>query len=209
MAWGNAFYGQCSCPTGLSNVVAIAAGEFHSLALTRDGTVVTWGDNRNGQCSGPAVTNASAIAAGTYFTLATKRDGSVVAFGDNSCGQTNVPAAVTSSTSIAGGTCFSLAARIDGSVISWGSGSLPTLSNVISVAAGRAHGLALIGTRTAALSIEHQNGTANLGWSDTAFQLQTTTNVLDATSWQTVLTSTNAYATTPFDKARFFRLIKN
>ena len=31
---------------GLSEVVAIAAGEFHSLALKVDGTVVGWGYER-------------------------------------------------------------------------------------------------------------------------------------------------------------------
>ena len=30
-------------PAGLSNIVAIAAGGFHSLALRSDGTVVSWG----------------------------------------------------------------------------------------------------------------------------------------------------------------------
>src|SRR5205085_9924528 len=33
---------------------AIAAGEFHSLALKRDGTVVAWGDDRYGQADVPS-----------------------------------------------------------------------------------------------------------------------------------------------------------
>jgi len=36
--WGACLYP----PTGLSNVVAIAAGNGHSLALKEDGTVVGW-----------------------------------------------------------------------------------------------------------------------------------------------------------------------
>ena len=36
-------------PDGLNNVVAIAAGEYHSMALQKDGTVVIWGDNSYGQ----------------------------------------------------------------------------------------------------------------------------------------------------------------
>ena len=32
-------------PSGLSNVVAIAAGWYHNLALKSDGTVVAWGDD--------------------------------------------------------------------------------------------------------------------------------------------------------------------
>ena len=36
-------YGQASVPPGLGNVVAVAAGEYHSLALRADGAVVAWG----------------------------------------------------------------------------------------------------------------------------------------------------------------------
>ena len=36
--------GQSIVPAGLSNVVAIAAGGYHSTALKKDGTVVMWGD---------------------------------------------------------------------------------------------------------------------------------------------------------------------
>ncbi|MGZ5508833.1 MAG: hypothetical protein ACXWKH_20855, partial [Limisphaerales bacterium] len=143
-------------------------------------------------------------------TLAVKRDGSVIAFGDNSCGQTNVPGDLTTATFVAAGSCFSLAAKNDGTVAGWGSTApVLNLSNVISLATGRVHGLALTGTRAASLSISFQNGSANVGWSDASFQLQTTTNIFDAASWQIVLASTNAYTTNPSEAARFFRLIKN
>lgn len=210
IGWGNNYYGQCTPPSGLSNVIAIAAGEYHSVALRSNGTVITWGDDRFTQCSGAIVTNASAIAAATYHTLAITKDGSVVCFGDNSCGQTNAPPELVTATSLAGGSCFSLAAKSDGTIAAWGNaGSIPILSDVLAVAAGRAHGLALLGTRSAALSIRTQNGSANLQWNDTSFQLQTTTNFLNPASWQNVPTTTNAYVTNTADKARYFRLIKN
>src|ERR1039458_2371326 len=64
-------YGQTNVPAGLTNVVAIAAGDFDTLALRRDGTVVGWGDNSYGQISGPAtVMNAVAVASGNYHGLA-------------------------------------------------------------------------------------------------------------------------------------------
>ncbi len=60
--------------TGLTGVVAIAAGGGHNLALRSDGSVVAWGDNRAGQlCNGslassnvpvPSGLGGSAIAAG-------------------------------------------------------------------------------------------------------------------------------------------------
>ena len=47
-------YGQSTVPAGLSGVMAVAAGDYHSLALKADGTVVAWGDNNYGQCTVPA-----------------------------------------------------------------------------------------------------------------------------------------------------------
>ena len=59
----------------LSNVLAIAAGTYHSLALKNDGTVVGWGNNYYGQTSVPAaVSNAVAIAAGENQSLAIRID---------------------------------------------------------------------------------------------------------------------------------------
>ena len=43
VAWGCGgvgAWGQCSVPSGLSGVTAIAAGNYYSLALKSDGTVV-------------------------------------------------------------------------------------------------------------------------------------------------------------------------
>ena len=45
--------------------MAIASGEFHNLALKRDGTVMAWGDNVFGQSIVPTnLTNVIAIVAG-------------------------------------------------------------------------------------------------------------------------------------------------
>lgn len=55
----------------LSNVIAIAAGTTHSLALKNDGTVVAWGNNTDGEATTPpGVSNVVAISAGFYQSLA-------------------------------------------------------------------------------------------------------------------------------------------
>src|SRR6185503_2662284 len=62
VAWGDNNFGQSNVPAGLSNVVAVAAGYAHSLALKQDGTVLAWGHSAYGQTNVPSLlTSAIAI----------------------------------------------------------------------------------------------------------------------------------------------------
>ena len=101
--WGRKFeHPDANPPAGLSNVVAVAAGAGHSLALKNDGTVVGWGWNKDREATGEAtsdmpnmdnfssgpvrlhgqlLTNVVAIAAGHSYSMALKKDGTVVAWG--------------------------------------------------------------------------------------------------------------------------------
>ncbi len=57
----------------LSNVTSIAAGHGYSMALKRDGTIVTWGRMVNGLYPATVpvgLSNVVAIAAGDNFCLA-------------------------------------------------------------------------------------------------------------------------------------------
>ena len=82
VAWGDDTYGQSSVPAGLRGVVAIAAGQWHSLALRGDGTVVAWGLDVQGQTSvPPGLAGVVAVSAGATQSLALRADGSVVGWG--------------------------------------------------------------------------------------------------------------------------------
>ena len=82
--------------TGLTNVVAIAAGQYHSLALTSSGEVYA-GENSSGQLGDGTTTNRtwpvligtlsgmSAITAGEAHSAALKSDGTTWAWGVNAC----------------------------------------------------------------------------------------------------------------------------
>jgi YD repeat-containing protein len=149
-AWGDNSSGQTTVPVGLSNVVAVAAGVFHSLALRADGTVVAWGDNYYFQATVPAgLSNVVAVAAGYDQSMALRADGTVVAWGYNDFGQTTVPAGLSNVVAVAAGDYHSLALRADGTVVGWGnneSGQLVVpngLTNVVTVAAGGYYSLAL------------------------------------------------------------------
>jgi hypothetical protein len=135
-------------PNGLSEVIALAGGYKHSLALKSDGTVVGWGYNY--AATPPAsLSGVSAIAAGSNHSLALKNDGTVVAWGSNSYGQASPPADLRGVIALAAGFNFSLAVKSDGSIIGWGENNHgqanpPTdLSGVIALACGERHGLAL------------------------------------------------------------------
>ena len=66
-----------------ARVIAIAAGNWYTVALKDDGTVVAWGWNRDGQCNVPAgLKNVIAIAAGEKHTAALLRNRQVVVWGE-------------------------------------------------------------------------------------------------------------------------------
>jgi alpha-tubulin suppressor-like RCC1 family protein len=149
VGWG---YGEAAdIPPGLTNdVIDIAAGVDHALALKANGTVVVWGANLFGQTNIPSgLTDVVAIAAGGYFSLALKSDGTVVAWGDNNLGQVNVPAGLSDIVGIAAGISHAMALKSNGTVIGWGDNEYGQatapegLSHVVAIAAGEHHSLAL------------------------------------------------------------------
>jgi alpha-tubulin suppressor-like RCC1 family protein len=109
-------------------LLAVAAGNGHSLALCSDGTLAAWGNNRNGQLGNNSTTNSSlpvvvntdtnsalhgktvvAIAAGFDHSIALCADGTVAGWGWNGYGQLgdttfterHVPVAVNAATNSA------------------------------------------------------------------------------------------------------------
>lgn len=145
VAWGDNSDGQIAVPAGLSNVIAVAAGTWHSLALEADGVVHAWGYNSIGQATVPPdLVDVIAISAGSYHSLALRSDGSAVAWGWNYFGQTNIPPGLNDVIAIAAGGKHSLALRSDGTVVGWGQTEIPTgLRGVIAIAAGARHSMAL------------------------------------------------------------------
>jgi alpha-tubulin suppressor-like RCC1 family protein len=168
VAWGDNEYGQLgdgthtgpeTCPSagfstvpcstvpvfvsGLRGVIAISAGDDHNLALLKDGTVMAWGVNNDGQLGNSntpesdvpvpvaGLSGVKAVSAGGFHSLALLNDGTVMAWGDNGNGQlgsgttqnSSVPTAVTALsevTAISAGLAHSLAVLGDGTVRSWG-----------------------------------------------------------------------------------------
>lgn len=111
-AWGDNIDGQLGDNTTIeklsptlvgglpgNNIIAIAAGTDHAVALRSLGKVWAWGRNSNGQLGDNTTTQrlipvevadisgVVAISAGTFHTVAVKADGSVWTWGANLHGQ--------------------------------------------------------------------------------------------------------------------------
>lgn len=131
----------------LTDIIQIASGGYHCLALKSDGTVWAWGKNENGQLgngttevSGVPVqvnglTDVVAISAGENHSLALKADGTVWAWGANNNGQIGddsryeraEPVQVRSGSGyltgvkmISAGSNQSFAIKVDGALWGWG-----------------------------------------------------------------------------------------
>jgi len=138
----------------LNGVTSIAVGSGFGIALKRDGTIVSWGENATPDCP----SNIVAIAAASYVSLAVKNDGTVIQWvgaewfpGRDQL--IEVPG-LTNIIAVAIGAAYqgtrNIALKSDGTVVHWGSESTEKeatppegLSNVVSVAAGSGHSLAL------------------------------------------------------------------
>jgi len=159
--------------TGLTGAAMIAGGGAHALALTKDGSVWSWGRYTYGELGTGAVSNTYTpakvtsltgiiqVSAGNDWSMALKSDGTVWTFGwggngdmgNGSINQINptplqVPG-VTGISMVAAGHDHALALTTSGTVITWGYqiSSSPVfvtgLSSVKTVAAGCWHSLAV------------------------------------------------------------------
>jgi len=121
VGWGRSAEVQTTTPAAIGLVVQIAAGDYHSVALRHDGSVLCWGSNADGQCNTPAnLGPVKRIAAGYNTTIALLRTGSVACWGVNGNGECNVPAGLSDAIQVAGGGYHNLALRANGTIVSWG-----------------------------------------------------------------------------------------
>jgi alpha-tubulin suppressor-like RCC1 family protein len=135
-------FGRPTEVLGLSHIVAISAGAFHSLALDSSGSIWAWGNNEHGELATnlgqrsafatrvPIKDRIVAISAGYWHNLALSGDSSVWGWGCNYSGQLAV-------------------AREPATYIIRDPIRLSQLRNIRSIAAGRVHNLAIDGNGNA------------------------------------------------------------
>jgi alpha-tubulin suppressor-like RCC1 family protein len=129
----------------LNNIIAISGGHEHVLALRNDGTVWAWGRNNQGQLGDGTygdennrltpvqvqdLNNVTAIAAGGYYSVALTQDGTVWTWGHNNSGQLGIGT---------GGD------ENDRQIVPV---QVPNLNNIITIAGGHEHTIALCNDNT-------------------------------------------------------------
>ena len=158
---GTAPLADCNSSGFLTNVTDIAAGGYHSLARLSDGTVMAWGLNNQGQlgnggvinqskpvevdcgaapaadCSGGLLKKVMLLAGGIQHSLAVLSDGRVMTWGDNGAGQLGNGGFISQSKPVEVECGTAPAAYCT-------SGISPLLRNIIGIAGGNEHSLALL-----------------------------------------------------------------
>ncbi len=139
------------------SILPVSGGSGHTIAVTKDGHVYTWGTNRSGQLgiknvdgsAKPTLVegiSAVAVAAGYDFSVALSYTGTVYVWGMN---QDKLPKEIniTGVVKIDAGQTDILALRTDGTVWQWTYGNQPKavqgLERIVDISAGGSHYLAL------------------------------------------------------------------
>ncbi len=149
----------------------IVVGEYHTVGLKSDGTVVATGRNDESQCDVSDWRDIIAVSAGDYHTVGLKSDGTVVATGYNKYGQCDV-SEWTDIVAISAGYIHTVGLKSDGTVIatgSMGSGqcNVSDWSDIISVFAGYYHTVGLKSDGTVVATGDNNFGQCNvLDWTD-------------------------------------------
>ena len=129
------------------DIVAISAGDYHTVGLKSDGTVVATGYNGVGQCNVSDWTDIVAVSAGNYHTVGLKSDGTVVATGNNDDGQCNV-SDWTDIVAISASDYLTVALKSDGTVVAVGNNyegqcNLSGWTDIVAISASYYHTVAL------------------------------------------------------------------
>jgi alpha-tubulin suppressor-like RCC1 family protein len=119
----------------------------HTVGLKKDGTVVTVGDNKYGQCAISDWTSIGWVNGGWGHTVGVKRDGTVLARGDNSRGQCDV-GGWTNITQVATGWEHTMGLKGDATLVvagnnSYGQANIDGWTDIIEIAAGWQHTVGL------------------------------------------------------------------
>jgi len=216
---GNRDVSATATPTqvaGISNAVAVAAGNYHNLVLLADGTVIAWGANTSGQLGNgdiklsrspvaTGLTNIARIRAGGDSSTAISNHRIVYAWGENSDSQMGLGTATTTdvrtptgvfvdAVDVAASNRLLLIVQSDGHVLGAGaneSGSLgdtTTTARTVFTQASGLQNILTVATGGKSFSLALQSDGSVFSWGDNAAkQLGNTALAVAGTSTPTLV----------------------
>ena len=146
VATGNNDDGQCNVD-GWTDIGLVVAGDWHTVGLRNDGSLVATGKSDQGQCDVLGWADIQQVAAGGAHTVGLESGGTMVATGRNNEGQCNV-GNWTDIAMVVAGYAHTVGLKDDGHVVATGNNdagqcNVDGWTNIQQVAAGRAHTVGL------------------------------------------------------------------
>lgn len=144
-------------------VVAISAGNYHLLALTKDGKVLAAGSNSDGQCATSSIEDAIAVSAGGHHSLILLADGTVTALGQNVnhiCDTDDW----TDMVAISAGALHSIGIKSDGTAVALGNCDVSGWQNVMAVVSGGSSAVGITAEHKLYYTVSGQSSTSLIGY---------------------------------------------
>ena len=149
----------------------ITAGNYYTIGLKDNGTVVAVGDNKDGQCNVNGWRDIVAISAYLGHTVGLKADGTVVAVGYNKYGRCNVSGwrDIVAISAVFG---YTVGLKADGTVVAVGENkdgqcNVNGWRDIVAISAGSRHTVGLKADGTVVAVGENKDGQCNVsGWRD-------------------------------------------
>ena len=155
----------------VSSQPTLAVGDYHTVGLRSDGTVVATGWNNYSQCDVDSWSDIVAVDTGTYHTVGLRSDGTVVATGFNLSGVCNVNS-WSDIVAVAAGDDHTVGLRSDGTVVAtglnnYGQCDVDSWSDIVAVAAGSLHTVGLRSDGTVVATGSNYYGQCDVdSWTD-------------------------------------------
>ena len=155
----------------VSSQPTLAVGDYHTVGLRSDGTVVATGWNNYSQCDVDSWSDIVAVDTGTYHTVGLRSDGTVVATGLNLGGLCNVNS-WSDIVAVAAGNDHTVGLRSDGTVVAtgWnddGQCDVDSWTDIVAVAAGSLHTVGLRSDGTVVATGSNYYGQCDVdSWTD-------------------------------------------
>ncbi len=152
-----------------TNIIQLTSFENHVLALKEDGTVLSFGENKYGECNTANWKNIKLLRSSLEHTIGLKKDGTVVATGRNDFGQCNV-SGWKNITRCAAGALHTIGLKKDGTVIAtgrndFGQCNVSGWKNIIKFSIGADHTVGLKEDGTVVATGKNDFGQCNVsGW---------------------------------------------